>query len=211
MGGMSSGLAGKFFGQLTFLLRQKLPMSDALEAMAAGFDAAGWPDAVRRVRDRIVRGELLWTSLAELPPPFPKEVIPVVEQSESEGALDEELEILSAWPDDGECRSGPVAARVFAEAALHLRRGRPLAEAIQRASRPGDSDESKAAFRALAQASAMTGSLAEAAGRHPHLFGPAIPRLLRQMEWNGNAERTFRDIALALSRGWFQPRVGDPC
>lgn len=84
-------------------------------------------------------------------------------------------------------------------------------EAFRKASRPGDPGELREALRELSRAELLTQSLSDAAGRHPRVFGPVIPRLLRQMEWNGNASTAFGGIARALSRGWFQPPAADPC
>ncbi len=202
---MSSGITGRFFGQLAFLLRQKLSILDALDLMAPSLDALG------RIRDRIARGELLSTALAEFPPPFAKEVVPFVAEAENEGLLEEEIDILPAWSDEAETRPSFLAARAFAEASLQVRRGRTIVEAFRKASRPSDPGELRDAIRDLSKAEFLSESLSDAAGRHPRVFGSVVPRLLQQMERNGNAATAFADIARALSRGWFQPPASDPC
>lgn len=200
---MAQGLTGRFFAQLVFLLRQKIPMMDALDLLAGSPATPEWTAPLRRMQVRMKEGEFLWTALAELPNPFSSEVAPIVEQLESEGLLVEQLEVLAAWPDRGVESREAVLARIFAHASLLVHTGRPIAEALRLACRPGDPADIERAFRVLSQTAAQLQSVSESMSRFPDLFSPAVRRVVQQMELNGTAESAFRELALAFSRGWF--------
>jgi type II secretory pathway component PulF len=123
---------------------------------------------------------------------------------EDRGLLPEELEALGVWPDDGDADEAPVA-RILAHASILVGNGRTIPEALTAALRSGDPEPVKAAIGATARAVAEGRSLSEAMGRFPEVFSAAAQRIVLQMEKNGNAEEVFRDLALALSRGWFLP------
>jgi len=200
---MALGHGGRFFAQLAFFLRRHITIREALELLEGELSAPGWAEALRRIGGRIDRGETLGSALAELPPPFPRAVLPFVEAMESEGLLVEELEVLAAWPDEGTSDPTALLARIFAHVSILLRGRQTISEALRRATAPGDPEPLKSALRAVSKASILDQSLAEAMGESPGVFSPAVRRMVLQMERNGDAATTFRDLGLALARGWF--------
>jgi type II secretory pathway component PulF len=198
------GRNDQLLSRLGFLLRQKLPLIDALEVLVGDSRDPAETSAIRTLLDRIQRGDSLSSALSTLPPPFPREVLPLIEEMEARGLLPEDLEALGVWSAEGEAGQLPVA-RILAHASILLRQGRTISEALTSALRPGDPEAVKAAVAALARAATGPDSLAEAMGRFPEIYSPGAQRIVLQMERNGNAETTFRDLALALSRGWFLP------
>lgn len=207
---MALGHSGRFFAQLAFFLRRNITIREALELLEGELPAPGWAEALRRIGGRIDRGESLGSALAEFPAPFPREVLPFVEAMESEGLLIEELEVLAAWPDQGTSDPAALLARIFAHISILLRGRQTISEAIRRATSPGDPEALKSALRAVSKASILDQSLAEAMGESPGVFSPAVRRMLLQMERNGDAATTFRDLALALARGWFPADTSAP-
>jgi type II secretory pathway component PulF len=200
---MALGHGGRFFSQLAFFLRRQITIREALDLLAGELPAPGWAEAVRRIGGRINRGESLGKALAEFPPPFPREVLPFVEEMESEGLLVDELEVLAAWPDEGTTDPSALLARVFAHTSILLRRRQTISEALRRAVSPADPESLRTALRAVSKASILDQSLSEVMGESPGVFSPAVRRMVLQMERNGDAATTFRDLSLALARGWF--------
>jgi hypothetical protein len=205
---MALGHGGRFFSQLAFLLRRGLTIREALDLLAREVTAPGWPAAVRRIAERLDRGEALSAGLSEFPPPFPQELPPFVEEMEVQGLLLDEADVLAAWPDSGASEPDELLARSFAYASILLRRGAPISEALGHAARAEDPESLKAAMRSLSKASILDQSLADIMGDHPRVFSPAVRRMVLQMERNGDAAAAFREIGLALARGWFPPAPG---
>jgi type II secretory pathway component PulF len=206
---MALGHAGRFFAQLALFLHQRVPMRDALDLNAADTAASGWSAAIRRIRDRIDQGASLSTALAELPDPFPRDLVPIVGELESGGLVAEDLEALSAWPDAGTVGLQESLARMFGHASILIRQGKPAAEALGLAIRPGDPEPLKDAMRELSTSDVLRQSISGAMSRFPDVFSPAVRRIVHQMELNGSADRAFRELAVALSRGWFLPGGSD--
>ncbi len=185
---------GDLFSRLGFLLQQRIPLMEALELLAR--DA---PE-LRKVRDRLVQGASFSAALA---PGLPQELIPVLDAIESQGFPPEQLEALGVRPDPADPEALPVA-RILAQASVLLQQGKSVGESLSSALRPGDPEALRTAIVDVANAAASLQSLADAMGRHPDHFSPVAQRVVRQMERNGDAATTFRDLALALSRGWFR-------
>jgi type II secretory pathway component PulF len=202
---MGPGQTARFFAQLSLCLRQNIPLGEALELIATDTATPGWSEALHRIAGRINRGEPLWTALSELPAPFPREIVPVVEWMECEGLLGEELEVLAAWPDEGSEGLEQLLARTFAHASILIRQGKPAAEALGMASRRADPEPLRAALKEVSASDVLRRSISDAMGLFPDVFSPAVRRIVQQMEWNGSAEPAFRELAVALSRGWFLP------
>jgi type II secretory pathway component PulF len=192
------GRTSGFLSRLGFLMRQGIPILDALEVLS------GATPELRPLLDRVRQGGSLSSALSTLPPPFPRELVPLIAGMEDRGLLPEELEALGVWPDDGDADEVPVA-RILAHASILIGNGRTIPEALTAALRSGDPEPVKAAIGATLRAAGEGRSLSEALGRFPEVFSAAAQRIVLQMERNGNAEEVFRDLALALSRGWFLP------
>lgn len=207
---MTLGHGGRFFAQLGFLLRQRLTIREALDLVAREVVAPGWTEAVRRAADRIDRGEALGTALGELPPPFPRELLPFIEEMENQGLLLDEADALAAWPDAGTREPDALLARVFAHASILARRGSTINDALARATRPEDPDSLRSAIRDVSHGVILGRSLADVMGDHPRVFSPAVRRVMLQMERNLDPASTFRALALALASGWFAAPPGAP-
>jgi hypothetical protein len=193
------GRTGDFFSQLGFLLRRRILLLEALDLLAR--DA---PE-IRKVRNQLGQGASFSAALA---PYIPRELLPMIDAIESQGLPPEQLEALGAWPDATDLDDLPVA-RILAHASILLQQGKTVAEALSSAVRTDDPEPLRTAIAALVQAAESTQSLADAMARFPLVFSPAVQHSVRQMERNGDAATTFRDLALALSRGWFLPGSGD--
>jgi type II secretory pathway component PulF len=200
---MSFGLTGRFFGQLALCFRQGIPLMNALDLIASDRRDPEWAKAVVRIRDRIASGAALTESLAELPAAFARDVLPLLREAENEGLLDLSCDVLEAWPDAGATGVEACLARILAEASIRVRRGQAIGEAFVAARRPSDPDLLGQALDALAAGFQGPESPEQAMARFPGVFSPAVRGMIQQMTWNGTAEKTFREVALALSRGWF--------
>lgn len=203
---MAFGLTGRFFSQLVLCFRQGIPIVQALELIAGDLEDPEWSAAVLRVRERVGSGATLTDSLAELPPPFARDVLPLLAHAENEGLLDAYCETMAAWPGAGATGVEACLARSLAEASIRLRRGETPAEAFRAARRASDPYLLGPALDALAGSFQGPGTPEHAMARHPGVFSPAARALIQRMSWNGTADLTFRELALALSRGWFVSR-----
>lgn len=205
---MAFGFAGRFFGQLMLCLREGLPIPEALRLVAGDAPDPGAAAAILRIRDRVQEGAYLWEALGDHPAYFMPDLLPLLRDAENQGLHEEALEIFAAWPDPGMSGVEPLLARLFGRTVFKIREGLPLGEAFKAARDPSDPGELAAAGEAIARACVEMQSVEDAMARFPGLFSPAVRRIVQQMVWNGNAEKTFAHLAAALSRGWFAARPG---
>src|SRR3982750_978918 len=105
---------GDFFPPLGFLLRQRIPLLEALELLARDM-----PE-LRNVLDRLSQGASFSSALSGLG--LPKDLIPLLDAVEAQGLPPEQLEALAAWPDATGPNDLPVA-RVFVHASILLQEG----------------------------------------------------------------------------------------
>lgn len=202
---MASRHSGRFFEQFAFLLRRGLPIVDSLTLLAGEAAAPGWAEGIRRATARVQQGETLSAALAELPAPFPRELLRFIQEMEVQGVLIEESDALAAWPDAGTSEPQALLARVLAHASILVRQGTTINDALSRALRPEDPEELRNAVRSLTQGVILGHAPSELMGDHPRVFSPALRRLMLQLERRGDAAAEFRQFALALARGWFPP------